>query len=254
MPSKALRLAALVLWAVCGAMAKATVNSTDGGYENLLVAIEENVPYHPDIVNNIMVLFRKASQFLLVATRGKFYFKDVMILTPNTWPSSSDAETMWEDPYKEAEVQISDGFTLPGILEPVPLRAVSPNPVQLPTKYITELNGTTTTQYKKPEYHLIHYWATHRYGVLSEGSSSSPGGIDFYCSTYGTAPTRCSELIKFELTPKAGGKCPDVQHCVNVTLTTCDVTFKQPPNRIHWAKGSIMFLPYVEGFGGDNTG
>ncbi|CAN8030737.1 unnamed protein product [Ixodes persulcatus] len=133
MPSEALRLAALVLWAVCGAMAKATVNSTDGGYENLLVAIEENVPYHPDIVNNIMVLFRKASQFLLVATRGKFYFKDVMILTPNTWPSSSDAETMWEDPYKEAEVQISDGFTLPGILEAVPLRAVSPNPVQTGT-------------------------------------------------------------------------------------------------------------------------
>ncbi|CAN8008184.1 unnamed protein product [Ixodes pacificus] len=150
MPSKALRLAALVLSAVCGAMAKATVNSTDGGYENLLVAIEENVPYHPDIVNNIMVLFRKASQFLLVATRGKFYFKDVMIVTPNTWPSSSNAETMWEDPYTDAEVQISDGFTLPGIFEPVPLRAVSPNPVQLPTKYITELNGPTTTQYKKP--------------------------------------------------------------------------------------------------------
>ncbi|CAN8025472.1 unnamed protein product, partial [Ixodes persulcatus] len=150
MPSKALRLAALVLSAVCGATAKATVNTTDGGYENLLVAIEENVPYHPDIVNNIMVLFRKASQFLLVATRGKFYFKDVMILTPNTWPSSSDAEMMWEDLYKDAEVQISDDFTLPGILEPVPLRAVSPNPVQLPTKYISELNGSTTTQYKKP--------------------------------------------------------------------------------------------------------
>ncbi|CAN8025478.1 unnamed protein product, partial [Ixodes persulcatus] len=150
MPSKALRLAALVLSAVCGAMAKATVNPSDGGYENLLVAIEESVPYHPDIVNNIMVLFRKASQFLLVATRGKFYFKDVMILTPNTWPSSSDAEMMWEDLYKDAEVQISDGFTLPGILEPVPLRAESPNPVQLPTKYITELNGSTTTQYKKP--------------------------------------------------------------------------------------------------------
>ncbi|KAM7295405.1 hypothetical protein ISCGN_024905 [Ixodes scapularis] len=194
-----------------------------------------------------LVLFRKASQFLLVATRGKFYFKDVMILIPNAWPSISNAEVMWEDSYKDAEVQISDGFTLPGILEPVPLRAVSPNPVQLPTKYITDLNGTTTSQYKKPEYHLIHYWATHRYGVLSEGSSSSPSGIDFYCSAYGTAPTRCTDLIEFELTPKAGGKCPDVQPCVKVTSTTCDVTFKQPQNQMSWAKGSIMFLPYVEG-------
>ncbi|KAM7295467.1 hypothetical protein ISCGN_024967 [Ixodes scapularis] len=98
--------AALVLMNTLSANA-AQLNRTDGGYENLRVAIAENIPHHPNLLVNLKALIRQASQFLLVATMGNFYFKDVEISIPKMWPSTDVSDKVWEDQYDRAQVQMN---------------------------------------------------------------------------------------------------------------------------------------------------
>ncbi|KAG0438598.1 hypothetical protein HPB47_016947 [Ixodes persulcatus] len=141
--------AALVLMPTLSANA-AQLNRTDGGYENLRVAIAENIPHHPNLLVNLKALIRQASQFLLVATMGNFYFKDVEISIPKMWPSTDVSDKVWEDQYDRAQVQVTDAVTKPATLDPTRTTDKDPNPVQLPPDFLIDLNGTTTATYKKP--------------------------------------------------------------------------------------------------------
>ncbi|CAN8001967.1 unnamed protein product, partial [Ixodes hexagonus] len=145
-----LELAALVLLSARGARAVVTVDPADGGYKNILVAIQDSVPYNADIVPNIKALFRKASQFLLVATRGKFYFKDVMILVPSSWTNTKD-ELMWEDQYNLAEIQISDEFSEPKTLNPLRTQDTDPNPIQLANLTLNRQVTTTFREFRQSD-------------------------------------------------------------------------------------------------------
>ncbi|CAN8008623.1 unnamed protein product [Ixodes pacificus] len=166
----------LVLLGCAGAV---TIDK-DGGYENVIVAIGKDVVYQKDIIVNLKALFRKASAFLLEATRGKFYFKDVIISVPKSWPKKSSRKEVWEDEFDQANVQVVSGLTEPDTLNSGRSFPEDLNPVRLPAEFLRKLNSTSTKKFGKPEYHLIHHWANHRYGVFPEHASASDKEV--YCS------------------------------------------------------------------------
>ncbi|CAN8001229.1 unnamed protein product, partial [Ixodes hexagonus] len=146
--SVVLPVAALVFISALSAANAAHVNITDGGYENIRVAIAESVPYHPDIVINLKSLIRRASQFLLVATKGNFYFKDVIISIPMTWPNSDVTVMIWEDEYDKAQVQVTDAVKEPATLNPTRRHDTDPNPIQLPLAKLT-INRKVHTNFRQ---------------------------------------------------------------------------------------------------------
>ncbi|EEC05234.1 calcium-activated chloride channel regulator, putative [Ixodes scapularis] len=160
--------------------AEAVTIGKDGSYENVIVAIGKDVVYQKDIIVNLKALFRKASAFLLKATRGKFYFKDVIISMPKNWPKKNSRKEVWEDQFDQANVQVVSGLTEPDTLNPGRSFPEDFNPVRLPADFLRELNTTSTKKFGKPEYHLIHHWANHRYGVFPEHASTPDKEV--YCS------------------------------------------------------------------------
>ncbi|KAG0411877.1 hypothetical protein HPB47_010987 [Ixodes persulcatus] len=213
----------------------ATVDKGDGGYENVVVAIGKDVVYHKDIIVNLKALFRKASAFLLEATKGKFYFKSVMISVPMSWPKKSGRKEVWEDPFDKADVQVVSGLTEPGTLNPGRSFPEDFNPVRLPAEFLRDLNTTSTKKFGKPEYHLIHHWANHRYGVFSEHATTPDKEV--YCSHGKRQATRCSEEIGVNMTEIPGAHCPKDDACMGEE-DECNVTFFQANPQ---AKASIIY-------------
>nr|XP_037272950.1 calcium-activated chloride channel regulator 1-like [Rhipicephalus microplus] len=70
------------------------IDKTDGGYKDLLISINQDVPYNETIVENIKSLLRSSSHFLHRATNGLVYFKHVIINFPNTWPERSRSPSL----------------------------------------------------------------------------------------------------------------------------------------------------------------
>ncbi|XP_067930948.1 calcium-activated chloride channel regulator 1-like [Watersipora subatra] len=67
--------------------------SEDGGYMNILVAIDEDVPENEEIIVKLKEYFTNASEVLFTATHQRLYFKSLTIVVPETWASNSD----WEE-------------------------------------------------------------------------------------------------------------------------------------------------------------
>ncbi|KAG0412086.1 hypothetical protein HPB47_010783, partial [Ixodes persulcatus] len=130
-------------------------------------------------VQELLQVLWKASAFLLAATKGKFYFKEVIISVPSSWPPMGRQE-VWEDLFNQADVQVASSLKEPDTLNPSRSFPGDFNPVRLPSKFVRGLNSTTTKKFGKPEYHLIHHWANHRYGVFAEHASSPDKAL--YCS------------------------------------------------------------------------
>ncbi|KAG0415384.1 hypothetical protein HPB47_007444 [Ixodes persulcatus] len=91
------------------------------------------------------------------------------------------------------------------------------------------------------EYHLIHHWANHRYGVFAEHASSPDKAL--YCSHNKMEATRCTEEIGFKLSDATGSVCPKNDACMDMS-DLCSVAFHQEKQP---APASIMFLPYLNG-------
>ncbi|XP_040075214.1 calcium-activated chloride channel regulator 1 [Ixodes scapularis] len=232
----------LVLAVMASMCTSIHLDPADGGYMQVLVGIDSSVSVNIDILNNLRVLFRKASQFLFEATRGKFYFKEVLISVPKNWPRTVQRELVWGSQFRDAQFQIIPRLRELGILAST---ATASSPVRIPAVFLASLNGTTTTIYGKPEYHLVHHWAIHRYKVYSE--SADDPRKKFYCSPKPNGAemkaVRCSDLISYNVTNGTGGVCPDMNSC-STSPYSCDVTYYQGPDR---AAESVMFLPYLEG-------
>ncbi|KAM7294658.1 calcium-activated chloride channel regulator 2-like [Ixodes scapularis] len=188
----------------------------------------------------MQALFRKASAFLLAATKGKFYFKEVIISVPSSWPPMG-RKKVWEDLFNQADVQVASGLKEPDTLNPSRSFPGDFNPVRLPPEFVRDLNSTTTKKFGKPEYHLIHHWANHRYGVFAEHASSPDKA--FYCSRNKMEATRCTDEIRFKLSDATGSVCPKNDACMDMS-DLCEVTFHQDKQP---APASIMFLPYLNG-------
>lgn len=94
-------------------------------------------------------LFRKASAFLLAATKGKFYFKEVIISVPSSWPPMG-RKKVWEDLFNQADVQVVSGLKEPDTLNPSRSFPGDFNPVRFPSEFVRDLNSTTTKKFGKP--------------------------------------------------------------------------------------------------------
>ncbi|XP_067930940.1 calcium-activated chloride channel regulator family member 3-like [Watersipora subatra] len=59
--------------------------SRDGGYTDILIAIDEKVPENLDILEKLQVYLKEASQILYRATKNKLYIERVTIMIPSRW-------------------------------------------------------------------------------------------------------------------------------------------------------------------------
>ncbi|KAL1420442.1 hypothetical protein MTO96_024266 [Rhipicephalus appendiculatus] len=142
------------------------IDKSDGGYKDLLISINQDVPY-----NETISLLRSSSQFLHRATNGLVYFKHVTINFPNTWPKRSSARRLSSSSFEKSDVRV-DVPGSPAKERPF-TRQLRPcgkpgDYIQLSPTFLAELNGSTTNTFENPAYVFVHEWAHYRYGVFDE--------------------------------------------------------------------------------------
>ncbi|XP_075526811.1 calcium-activated chloride channel regulator 1-like [Dermacentor variabilis] len=179
-------LAAVVcLFCVLRAATAVEIDTSDGGYTNLVVAIDKDVPYNESIIENIKALLQSSSEFLHRATGGRVYFKRVVIDIPHTWPERKNAWKIPWNTFHRSDVRVSlssstrakHPFTKQ--VKPCGHRGEF---IQLSSEFLAELNASTTAKYTNPAYVFVHEWAHYRYGVFDEyGSRDDDRNPLTYC-------------------------------------------------------------------------
>uniref|UniRef100_A0A6I8NNP0 Calcium-activated chloride channel N-terminal domain-containing protein n=1 Tax=Ornithorhynchus anatinus TaxID=9258 RepID=A0A6I8NNP0_ORNAN len=76
-------------------------------YENLVIAINPDVPEDEKIIDKIKEMVSEASMYLFQATEKRFYFGNVSILIPTTWQSEVKDSHRYNPP---ADVIVADPF------------------------------------------------------------------------------------------------------------------------------------------------
>ncbi|XP_063955051.1 calcium-activated chloride channel regulator family member 3-like [Lytechinus pictus] len=192
---------------------KNVITLNDGGYSNVLIAIDRKVPEDLTIIENIKTMFTSASQRLYNASRNHVYWKHIKILVPNTWSNLSRFEHSRTESLHSANIIVHhfpDDEPYVENLEGCGKGALSL--MHLTPEYI--LNE----QYREDEFGdtdnvLVRSWGYYRWGLFKENydgkgvsnASYESGSKNDDPNSTGQSRegTRCSLEIKGNLSPSS---------------------------------------------------
>uniref|UniRef100_A0A8C8AYL7 Chloride channel accessory 1 n=1 Tax=Otus sunia TaxID=257818 RepID=A0A8C8AYL7_9STRI len=160
-----------------------TVWLNKNGYEDLVVAINPQVPEDANIILNTMVrtfnMIKNASNYLFEMTKHRFFFKSVKIIIPKTWKKKANYSRLKTESYDKADVIIADSH-MKHVDDPYTLQyggcKEKGQYIHFTPNFI--LNDNLTEVYGEKGRVFVHEWAHYRWGVFDEYSSDMP----FYVS------------------------------------------------------------------------
>ncbi|KAG8436687.1 hypothetical protein GDO86_007686 [Hymenochirus boettgeri] len=207
------------------------VKLTNGGYEDIVIAINPGVRDNPKIIEKIQKMINEATQYLFSATKHRLFIKNVKILIPITWKSNNNYIKPRTETYNKADVIIASPHLNYGN-DPYTLQYGGCGE---PGKYIHFtpeffLDDGLIPVYGPQGRVFVHEWAHLRWGVFDEYNYDIP----FYFDGNGKIEaTRCSSDIIGSFT----GQC---DHDQQTGLYTDGCVFV--PDRNQAAQSSIMYL------------
>ncbi|XP_070397185.1 calcium-activated chloride channel regulator 1-like isoform X2 [Dermacentor albipictus] len=224
------------------------IDDDDGGYVDVLVGIQPDIPPNETIVSKLKVLLQSSSKFLHLATGGRVFIKKILLLFPNTWPERSTARNLPNICFSKSDVRVE----LPNIPKVDPFATKLRRSCGKRGDFIrisTDVLENVTASPRDLEiaaYTFVHEWAHFRYGVFYEYGRLGHDKYPFsYCSRYGEMPSlrwnACSDRIRIGI---YGRGCKYANKCY--ATDKCEVFAEQPQN-VTPVYSSIMFLPAVKG-------
>ncbi|KAM8930570.1 calcium-activated chloride channel regulator 1-like [Pelodytes ibericus] len=216
----------------------------NGGYENIIIAINPLLEEDVKIIEKIQDMVKEATHYLFSATKRRLFIKSAKILIPKTWSRQENYNRRKTESYDQADVIIAspylkygdDPYTLQygGCGEPG--RYIHLTPTFL-------LDDNLISVYGPRGRVLVHEWAHLRWGVFDEYNNEKP----YYVSGQGKVEaTRCS-LDILGINIKHPGPCDGtschLEPChfdSNTGLYEEGCVFVPEKNQI--AKESIMYL------------
>ncbi|XP_068095968.1 calcium-activated chloride channel regulator 4A-like isoform X2 [Hyperolius riggenbachi] len=167
------------------------VKVNNGGYEDIVIAINPGVKEDTRIIENIKGMINEASGYLFKATKQRLHIKSVKILLPYSW--SGNYAKPKSETYDKADIIIAEPYLKFGD-DPYTQQYEG---CGSPGKYIHftpnfMTNDTLLSVYGQRGRAFVHEWAHLRWGVFDEYSLETP-----YYSVIPFKPeaTRCSADI-----------------------------------------------------------
>ncbi|XP_063284154.1 calcium-activated chloride channel regulator 1-like [Pelobates fuscus] len=200
------------LWYLCvlglafqvfSATESSMVKLVDGGYEDIVIAIDPRLEEDVKLIEKIQEMVKEASSYLFYATKKRLYIKSAKILLPITWSWKNYTKRRTES-YDKADVIIANPYLKYGD-DPYTLQY---GDCGEPGRYIHLtptflLNDNLLSIYGPRGRVLVHEWAHLRWGVFDEYNYDKP----YYISgEQKVEATRCSTDILGE-NIKHPGKC-----------------------------------------------
>ncbi|NXI89536.1 CLCA1 regulator, partial [Psophia crepitans] len=155
------------------------VQLNKNGYEDLVVAINPQVPEDANIVLNTMNMIKNASRHLFEITKHHFFFKSVKIIIPKTWKKNPNYARLRTESYDKADVIIADPY-IKHVDDPYTLHyggcKEKGRYIRFTPNFL--LNDSLTDVYGEKGRVFVHEWAHFRWGVFDEYNDDVP----FYVS------------------------------------------------------------------------
>eukprot|EP00057_Strongylocentrotus_purpuratus_P011174 XP_011665648.1 PREDICTED: calcium-activated chloride channel regulator 1 [Strongylocentrotus purpuratus] len=163
-------LASLMVMRQVGAMiSQSSIVLENGGYTDIVVAIDESLKENDALVQAIQRMFIDGSGYLYQATRKRVYFKSITIIIPSTWSTKAEYRSPGRLTFDDADVRIAP---------PNSLWAPNPYTHQVqgcgkPGSYIHFIEEFLTSSETKDTFGplgrvLIHEWGHLRWGLFNE--------------------------------------------------------------------------------------
>nr|DBA17898.1 TPA: hypothetical protein GDO54_016209 [Pyxicephalus adspersus] len=219
------------------------VKVTDGGYDDIVIAIHPAVPENDAIIEKIQLMIREATHDLFHATKQRLFIRSIKILIPSTWSQKATYGNRGREKYEKANIIVADTFLnigdspytrqYGGCREQGQFIHLTPNFL---------LNEDLISVYGPRGKLFVREWARLRWGVFEEYNTEQP----FYISpNLQVEATRCSVNIS--------GIYRVLEHEQDSCLTkTCNIDpntglYEQGctffPERNQIAAESIMYFP-----------
>ncbi|XP_066480671.1 calcium-activated chloride channel regulator 1-like [Tiliqua scincoides] len=224
-----------LLHGVTGTMVKLK----NGGFEDIVVAINPNLPEDQKLVDNIKEMIQDASVYLFNATKHRFYFKTVKIIVPEKWTSKPEYKRVTIESYEKADVIVADPFLKYGD-DPYTLQyggcGEKGRYIHFTSNFLT--NDSFHVVYGSRGRIFVHEWAHLRWGVFDEYNYDA----SFYINGENKVEaTRCSAEItgKYVFREKTGTiRTCKIDHQTGLYETGCQFV----PERKQSAPASIMYM------------
>uniref|UniRef100_H0VS80 VWFA domain-containing protein n=1 Tax=Cavia porcellus TaxID=10141 RepID=H0VS80_CAVPO len=238
-------LVPLLVLHLLGGSNASLVQLKDNGYEDIIVAIDPDVPEDGEIIEHIKDMVSTASTYLFEATEKRFFFKTVSILIPETWDANPEYKRPKHESYKHADVIVAPP-TLPNRDEPY-------------TRQFTECGekaeyihftpdfvlGKKENEYGPSGRLLVHEWAHLRWGVFDEYNEDQPY---YSAKSKKIEATRCSAGIsgRNSVHKCQGGSCSTRSCKINPTTKLYEKDCQFFPDKVQTEKASIMFMQSID--------
>uniref|UniRef100_A0ACB8F3J0 Uncharacterized protein n=1 Tax=Sphaerodactylus townsendi TaxID=933632 RepID=A0ACB8F3J0_9SAUR len=215
------------------------VKLNNGGFEDVVIAINPQTPEDDKIVNSLKEMVKEASTYLFNATKQRFYFKTVKIIIPFTWTKKPEYRRLTIESYEEADVIVANPYLKYGD-DPYTLQyggcGEQGRYIHFTPKFLT--NDSLHNVYGPRGRVLVHEWAHLRWGVFDEYNNDAP----FY--TVGqkkVEATRCSADVtgKYVFQTK-DGKTRTCKYDHRTQLYEAGCQFV--PDRKQSTPASIMYM------------
>ncbi|XP_077309103.1 calcium-activated chloride channel regulator 1-like [Lithobates pipiens] len=169
------------------------VKLTNGGYEDIVFAINPGVREDEKIIDNIKSMVKEASSYLFRATQNRLFIRSVKILIPFTWPKKSYVKVRTET-YDKADIIIASSHVKYGN-DPYTLQygqcGEKGRYIHFTPDFLA--NDNAIYVYGPRGRVFVHEWAHLRWGVFDEYNNDVP----FYISSGLTIEaTRCPTELK----------------------------------------------------------
>ncbi|XP_027221462.2 calcium-activated chloride channel regulator 4A [Penaeus vannamei] len=198
-----LTTAVIALLSVSARPSEGRLALVDNGYEDLVVAISPavNEAYAMDLIWSIKRTVSEASAVLFKATRRRAFFRDVKILLPMTWTSTTYDQIAFNQHFQSSEIRVDVSNAAYGG-QPY---TDQPGGCGVPGRYIHLtpeylLNDGEAAWWGPRGKTLVHEWAKLRWGVFAEvGFPHDPAAPPFFWNSQGevhgaenVSPTYCA--------------------------------------------------------------
>ncbi|KAE8610707.1 hypothetical protein XENTR_v10012213 [Xenopus tropicalis] len=212
-----------------------SIKLQNGGYEDIVIAINQGLGENVKIIDNIQNMIKEASQYLFSATKNRVYIRSVKILIPITWPNNNYAKAKTET-YDKADVIIASPHLKFGD-DPYTLQygrcGEAGKYIHMTPDFL--LNDNLISIYGPRGRVFVHEWAHLRWGVFDEYNYEKP----FYIAgNKNIEATRCSaDIIGTHIKQPQGLPC---NRDPQTGLYEDGCVFVPEQNQA--AKASIMYL------------
>ncbi|XP_044883644.1 calcium-activated chloride channel regulator 1-like [Mauremys mutica] len=221
------------------------VQLKNGGYEDIVIAINPELPEDHNIIRNIQDMVKEASTYLFTATKQRFFFKAVKIIIPLHWLPKPEYLSAKRESYDKADVIVAnpslkygdDPYTLQygGCGEKGQYIHFTPNFL---------LNDSLHNIYGSRAKVFVHEWAHLRWGVFDEYNYDAPFYLSVNSGKETIEATRCSADItgKYIFQSCTGNSCTirECEYDQQTKLYEAGCTFV--PEKTQNATASIMYM------------